>query len=319
LVLGVLMKSSLHQSLTVNVDGEKKDILSSSSICPVCKYEGGEGNNVYNFGDVAIVRCPKCNVMHLSPMPDEMSLLEIYNNNYYKDPTQEHGYFDYASEAGAIKKTYARRVEFFKEKVGSKMESLKSFHEIGCALGIGLSEIKRILAGNVSGSDISKDSKVACEELGVDFFLSDSKGAHLINGEKKGAVFIFDVIEHLSDIPSFVSFLDDFVQDSGYLIITTPNMKDIFNRVLGARSPSIKIPQHTIYFDTNTLSSALQGSFELIHQRRDYQYISIARLVERVLHVFKINRKFSMSLKSEVMVPNGMSIYIFKKRVLSDD
>tara|TARA_B100000446_G_scaffold137525_1_gene129905 strand:- start:5124 stop:6065 length:942 start_codon:yes stop_codon:yes gene_type:complete len=312
------MKDGLHQSLTISVDGNKKEIISSGGGCPVCRFRDKASRSVYDFGSVTIVRCSKCNVMHLSPMPDEESLAEIYNNNYYKDPNQEHGYFDYASEEDAIKKTYARRIGFFKRKLGRKMRCLNSFHEVGCALGIGLSEIKRIVGGNVSGSDISNDSKSACEEKGIDFFLSDSKGAHRNDGERKDAVFVFDVIEHLSDIPSFVSFLDDFINESGYLVVTTPNMKDILNRILGSRSPSIKIPQHTIYFDTDTLCAALESKFELIHQGRDYQYISISRLMERILHIFKINKSLSASCKIEILVPNGMSVYIFKKRDPSD-
>jgi hypothetical protein len=104
------------------------------------------------------------------------------------------------------------------------------------------------------------------------------------------------------------------VTDDGYLIITTPNMNDPLNRLLGARSPSIKIPQHTIYFDTDTLTAALSANFELVSSVRDYQYISVSRLIERVAHIFKCNLRLTTKLNMEVLVPNGMFVYIFKKK-----
>ncbi|NOQ76552.1 MAG: methyltransferase domain-containing protein [Methylococcaceae bacterium] len=308
------MKNILHQSLTVKVGSETREVGASSIICPVCKKGNTNDPVVYGFENISIVRCSNCNTMHLYPMPDEESLFAIYNNNYYKDAEQIHGYFDYASEESSIKKTYARRIQAVQRKLGDEMLSLSTFHEIGCALGIGLSEIREQIGKNVSGSDISLDAEKACKEKEIPFSLSNAKGIHSLDHGKKDMVFVFDVIEHLSDIPAFTTFLDDLISDAGYLVVTTPNMKALINKILGSRSPSIKIPQHTIYFDTDTLSAALNDKFELVSVVRDYQFTPISRLIERVLHIFKLNCNLFKNITSEVLVPNGMSVYIFKKR-----
>jgi hypothetical protein len=172
------MKNGLHQNLTVTIGSEKRKVISSKIICPVCNEGSSDDPVVFGFEGVSIVRCSDCSTMHLFPMPDENSLSAIYNNNYYKDAEQLHGYFDYASEEGSIAKTYTRRIRIVQKKLKDKISTFKKYHEIGCALGIGLSAISRQLDLDVSGSDISKDAENACLKKGITFYLSDSKGRH---------------------------------------------------------------------------------------------------------------------------------------------
>lgn len=313
------MNNNLHQSLTVTVGSEKKQIGHSDIICPVCKKGQVTDPVVHAFESISIVRCSNCCTMHLYPMPDEESLNAIYNNNYYKDETQTHGYFDYAAEKKSIEKTYIRRMQFVKKTLGKKITEKTRLHEIGCALGIGLSALNAQLSTSVSGSDISKDAEAACREMGIPFYRSDSQGRHPLDYGQKDVVLIFDVIEHLSDISKFIAFLDELLPDDGHLVITTPNMKDPLNRLLGARSPSIKIPQHTIYFDTDSLSSALADKFKLIGHTRDYQYVPFSRLFERILHIFGLRSGLFEKFHAEFLVPNGMEIYLFQKRNYVDE
>lgn len=308
------MEKKIHQSLTLNVGGEERKVGQSEVTCPVCN--GGQKSDVlvYDFGAISIVKCANCDTMHLHPMPDEESLSAIYNNNYYDDKDQLHGYFDYAAEARSIDKTYRKRLDFVNNVLPKSDTENARFHEIGCALGIGLSAINSVFSTVASGSDISEDAEQACKDKGFAFYRSDSKGKHNIGDSHKDIVFIFDVIEHLSDIQTFVSFLDQLISQDGYVVITTPNMNDIFNKILGSRSPSIKIPQHTIYFTTDTLTKALDEKFVLIKSKKDYQYSPISRIFERLAHIMGLNFSFFSRFDIDLLVPNGMSVYIFKKR-----
>ncbi|NOR69216.1 MAG: methyltransferase domain-containing protein [Methylomarinum sp.] len=308
------MKQKLHQSLTFNVEGENIKVGRADVTCPVCNDGKDTDTAIYDFDSISIVKCSNCSTMHLKPMPDEESLKSIYNNNYYNDKEQVHGYYDYAAEVRSIEKTYSKRLKFVKEVLGLSVIRTAQFHEIGCALGIGLSVINNEFSTLASGSDISKDAEQACKVKGFPFSRSDSLGRHNFGDRQKDIVLIFDVIEHLSDIQEFVAFLGDFVSENGYVVITTPNMDDPFNKLLGSRSPSIKIPQHTIYFTTDTLIKALDERFVLVKSKRDYQYSPISRIFERLSHIFGLKFKLLKRCNTDLLIPNGMSVYTFKKR-----
>jgi hypothetical protein len=125
-------------------------------------------------------------------------------------------------------------------------------------------------------------------------------------------VYAFDVVEHLPDIRRFVGWLDRVLKPGGLFFVTTPDMDHVLNRILGSRSPSIKIPQHIIYFTTETLTRALQPGLRLEGHAWDHQYASLGMVLSRLAHVLHAP-PLKGSHGPTVAVPNGMRMYVFRK------
>jgi 2-polyprenyl-3-methyl-5-hydroxy-6-metoxy-1,4-benzoquinol methylase len=125
-------------------------------------------------------------------------------------------------------------------------------------------------------------------------------------------VYAFDVVEHLPDIRRFVSWLDTVLKPGGLFFVTTPDMNHVLNRILGSRSPSIKIPQHIIYFTTDTLTNALQPSFRHQAHSWDYQYVKLSMLLSRIAHIIHAT-PLKGNYGPTLSVLNGMSMYVFQK------
>lgn len=304
----------LHQSGIITRDGQEVRFRSGNGGCPVCSSADG-GPAVYKYAEYSIIRCATCSTMHLSPIPDDESLGLIYNTNYFKDDEEQHGYKDYRKDEARIRKTYRRRFEFIKSNL--KDESVAGgIIEIGCALGFGLQEAKKFFDSTVTGADISQEAIENCQKIGFQASRCGVNGTFQVeNGKKYGLVYAFDVLEHLRNVDLFLTWLDDILSDDGVFALTTPNMDSFLNRVLGSRTPAIKIPQHIIYFTTDTLQSALKNRLRPIGSKNDCQYLSIRALFIRVRHIVGLPyRPLLFIPEMDIAVPNGMKVYLFKKR-----
>ena len=303
--------TKLHQSTTLTTQsGLTVDLSGRSKACPVCAFT--EKRRVrYSFPPFDLVECAQCGTLHLTPLPTPELLAEIYNNNYYHDENQEHGYMDYAAEAERVALTYRRRLRYIKPYLG-KVAAPKIL-EIGAALGFGLPEARKLFGTGILACDVSQEAITACQKLGFCAKQTDAYGVcEDIERHSLDMVYAFDVVEHLPDIRRFVNWLDKVLKPGGLFFVTTPDMDHVLNRILGSRSPSIKIPQHIIYFTSNTLTGALHPSFKLQAHQWDYQYVGFGMLLSRLAHIMH-----SPPLKSNygptIPVPNGMRMYVFQK------
>lgn len=303
--------NKLHQSATLLTKlGKIVDLSGHSRICPVCG-STGQGRVQYSFPPFDLVNCANCGTLHLSPLPIPEILANIYNNNYYRDDNLQHGYLNYAAEAERIVCTYRRRLQFVKPFL-SNVTGPKVL-EIGAALGFGLPVARDLFGPNILACDVSQEAVDACRKLGFSAMLTDEYGVcESINPNSLDMVYAFDVIEHLPDMRRFTSWLDTVLKPGGLFFVTTPDMDHVLNKALGSRSPSIKIPQHTIYFSTKTLIKALKPKFLMQAHPWDYQYVGLGMLLSRIAHIIH-----STWVKGNhgptIPVPNGMRMYVFRK------
>lgn len=308
-------KHSLHQSRYLLMpDGSQIDLSGSEYLCPVCQAEE-KGKVRYRFDGFDLVSCPVCCVLHLSPLPDPAGLARLYDTNYFKDPEERHGYRDYAEDIYVIRKTYRLRAEKILACCPPSFQ-IKNLHEVGCALGIGL----EIAAGDfhfrVSGSDLSQEAIKACRAKGFSCFRSDSFGRCDLSGLPPiDLVWLFDVIEHLTDIPKFLDWLVSITSNRAIVAITTPDIDSGLNVILGRHSPSIKIPQHVVYFSSRTLVRALEKNFQLIASTSDLQYVRLRAFGRRILHILGLNLSLpAYEPRISFPFPNGMRLYVFQKK-----
>lgn len=299
----------IHQGAALRTgSSEILELTASNSACPVCG--ATEKRRVkYAFAPFDIAECAVCDSLHLTPMPTPELLSRIYNSNYYHDAELEHGYLDYKAQAAKIARTYRRRLRFVKPFLENEVNP--TVLELGSALGFGLQVAREVLGGHVLACDVSEEAVAASEKVGFKAHLADAYGTcDAIQSRSLDMVFAFDVIEHLPDIRRFSAWLRRVLKPGGIFFVTTPDMDHVLNRILGARSPSIKIPQHVTYFTTITLKNAFSQGFTLKAQEWDFQYVGLGMLLSRLAHIARLP-----ALKHEfgptLIVPNGMRMYVF--------
>ena len=303
--------TKLHQNILLKTTrGQVVDLRGNKYNCTVCG--STKKNRIrYSFDDFSLVECSECTTLHLSPLPTPELLKQIYNNNYYNDSNLEHGYLNYEADERRIARTYRRRLKFSKAYLPNLNNP--TVLEIGAALGFGLSEIKGMLNANVIACDISKEAVTACEKAGFQAHVTDVYGtSESITPHSIDMVAAFDLIEHLPDIHHFTEWLKKVIKPGGLFFITTPNMDHVLNKILGSRSPSIKIPQHITYFTTHSLQNALKDGFTLEACAWDYQYIGLGMFFSRVAHIVGFPQ-IKQAFGPTILVPNGMCMYIFRK------
>lgn len=72
-------------------------------------------------------------------------------------------------------------------------------------------------------------------------------------------VFLFDVIEHVSDLEKFMVNISALIKGGGYLIICTPNRGSLSRLIQGRRWYGYSDTDHKRFFDQNSLSKLLTG------------------------------------------------------------
>lgn len=152
--------------------------------------------------------------------------------------------------------------------------------DIGCAKGSFLQHLKE-LGWTCVGVDICASSVKAVKDKGMAALQSDvSEGLPFENGSFD-CIFAGEVIEHLADTDFFLQECGRVLKDGGTLILTTPNLSFLVNRILllFGKEPVALFPDfHLKYFTKKVLLQFLErngfkvetaiGDYILFSQRR---------------------------------------------------
>ena len=303
-----------HQSQFIDLpDGRRLDLRGTVRQCPVCGARDA-GKTRFSLEGFDLVNCSECKVMHLAPLPDEEALTELYNNNYFNDIHEVHGYKDYATTRTNVIRSYKRRLSLVKSAIPSG-STIRSVHEIGCAFGFGLEPAKEIFGCPVTGSDLSHEAQTYCRESGLECYPCDHFGRSKVPPDFEiDLLFSFGVVEHFMDWRKFLHWLDDVLTVGSIFTLTTPDMGLWFQRLLGRRSIAFKIPQHIIYFSTASLVSSLENRFRLLASWMDYEYMDLSLLLRRGCQVAGLP-EFGLFKDAgpSMLIPNGMKLWVFEK------
>jgi len=121
------------------------------------------------------------------------------------------------------------------------------------------------------------------------------------------------VIEHLTNLPLFLDWSAQALCPDGILVFTTPDMTHPINKLLGLRSPSIKIPQHVVYFTRRALDRLLKPRFEPVFHCWDWQWVSLGQLASRIRMIFGLNALSANRSPRAILVPNGMRLFVYRR------
>lgn len=122
----------------------------------------------------------------------------------------------------------------------------------------------RVVANSIDGVDILVDEVNKLNKAGYAMFSVEE--LQVLN-KKYEIVLISDVIEHVNDPVSFVSFYSQFLTHGGKLIVSTPNSNRSINfvNILFNNNYSVN-PEHVFWFCPKTFSEVAQRANLIIEE-----------------------------------------------------
>jgi 2-polyprenyl-3-methyl-5-hydroxy-6-metoxy-1,4-benzoquinol methylase len=193
--------------------------------------------------EYVFVKCSSCGLVYQNPRPDMLELQERYASDYFEYEVNNEANFFNLMKLGLADIGFNRIV---KEKSENR-----SFLDIGCATGMLLQHMKE-QGWTVSGVDLCRESALhGIRERGVPIFIGSLEDAKF--PDKHFSVIHFShLIEHVIDPKSLLREVKRILKDSGFAIITTPNIDGLQARLLGKNWRSA-IADHLHLFSKKTL------------------------------------------------------------------
>ncbi|MDD3905568.1 MAG: class I SAM-dependent methyltransferase [Candidatus Omnitrophica bacterium] len=219
--------------------------------CPAC---GASGAYVFSKYGFRHLRCEKCLTLFCSPRPSDELIAYYYNN--YKAPQM---WTELLLKADAARKAlqYKPRVE---RMIRAMREAPAARGGVALDIGAGSGAFSLCLKNSgffkdVIAMDFSDSCVKACLEQG----LQALKGS--IGDAGSGfadAIFINDLIEHLSDPAVFLKECSRVLKRKGFISIATPNGEGFDFKIMDAETKNITPPEHLNYFNTRSIGVLLE-------------------------------------------------------------
>ena len=219
--------------------------------CPMCgNTEGVIQYKGEKFSPYTVKKCSQCELSYLTPRPTEREMLSLYKKDQYFSSEDDEGYGDYATQSPALRATFRRLLQNLAARGKTGGELL----EIGCGYGYLLEEAKPYFSRRV-GTDFSIGAVRQAQER-ADRVYQGGVDA-VAETELFDCVIATHVIEHVYHPRAFIDALLLRLRPGGCLLIAAPDMGSFWRKLMGARWPSFKLPEHVLYFDERTLPRLL--------------------------------------------------------------
>jgi 2-polyprenyl-3-methyl-5-hydroxy-6-metoxy-1,4-benzoquinol methylase len=228
-------------------------------VCPVCN---GESFSLWEkIGQYAVETCTTCDLGITFPRP---STNEIYATN------QE----IYQVENRI--KTYFARNNYFRKRYRRYLANMKLYQhggrllDIGCNLGFFLN-VAREEGFSVAGVELNRD----CAEYARNIFhievFSDLLERVALPSHGFDVVTLFDVLEHVPDIQTFLAEVGRILKPGGLLVVQSPNIRSVMATLTKGNWVWLSLPDHIYHFSPGSLSRFIESHGFTIKKLRTWE------------------------------------------------
>ncbi len=216
--------------------------------CPLC--QNNEAEIRFKFDPpFRVVQCKSCGFYYLSPRLSESAIQSIYESDDYFQ-SHELGYENYQAQEHSLRLTYRRLIHTLQRNglTGGKLL------EVGCGYGFLLSEAKGCYSW-LAGTEFSKAAADQARQIANCIYLGGTEAVP--QHERFNTIIATQVIEHVYQPREFLARLKQHLEPEGPVVIATPDMGSFWRKLMGARWPSFKIPEHVLYLEHWSLKQLL--------------------------------------------------------------
>lgn len=199
-------------------------------MCPICS---GQSKLYLDYqkiskGDYRLWRCEKCGLIYTEPLPSPGFLADFYQtydsfgvqDNYYRD-LKNYGKTRAGRELTQEFSRLAKQYGFRRDR---------KILDLGSGGGMFL-DIATRAGFPAVGVEVSHPAaEFAINNFGVDCVVGDVLSFEI--AEKFGAVFMWDLLEHLPRPEELLVRIGGWLDRGGYLIFETPNSEALINKII---------------------------------------------------------------------------------------
>jgi SAM-dependent methyltransferase len=227
-----------------------------------------------------IVRCPSCRLVFRAQPPDEQTLSQIYDEDYFRDRpdrADRHGYADYLRDAPLHRANARRRLRL----LAAEMPERGRLLDVGCAAGFFVDEA-RLAGWEASGVDVSATMvDWARAQLGIPVICATF--AHADVSPHLDAITMWDYIEHSIDPRRDLDPAREHLRPGGILMLSTGDIGAAGARLAGRRWHLLTPEHHNFFFDQGTLRRLLEETgFDVLEARHRASLYSIAHVLYKL-------------------------------------
>jgi SAM-dependent methyltransferase len=209
----------------------------------------------------SVVRCSRCSLLRLDPLPTPAELARYYPPHYWFDPGHSGGPAERYRRF--VLNDHLRFVVQALQSTGLKAPVL----DVGCGGGL----FGRVLGERgwrAFGLDYSRHAASTAWAVNrLPVVCGDLSRAPL-PPSSFAAVTMFHVLEHVYDPAAYVRAARDLLADNGRLIVQVPNADCWQFRLLGARWNGLDIPRHLTDFRARDMEALLEDNgFEVLRRK----------------------------------------------------
>lgn len=237
-------------------------------------------------GVYALYICTACSLVFTHPRPRLAAIGHVNDQKYDSDDEKE-------SRLAMYEKEYTRAKNHVLEI--QKYVVSGTLLDIGCSYGICV-KAANDLGFDASGIEPARHAAAYAKKvLHVHVFQTTIQKAH-IKSNSFDVITLYDVLEHIPDIKSFLKEIRRILKPNGLLVVQSPNIESFAARILKTRWNWLLIPHHLWHFTPTSLLRVLINE----------KFTVIDTLTED--NVFD----FSSNYKSTIALPIFSSGIIFK-------
>lgn len=216
--------------------------------CPLCHADAH--TVAREFSPYKVVRCRSCNLHYLSPRLSEAAMQRIYeDDSYFEDG--EVGYTSYLEQEASLRYSFGT----FLRQLQKRSLTGGDLLEVGCGHGFFL-EAARPYFQRCVGVDFSPAVVASARSRANQVYQGGIES--IPRSETYDCIVLISVIEHVHEPVDFLRTLRTHLRPSGRLIVATPDVSGVFQRMLGRRWPAYQvIPEHVAFYNRKTLSSLM--------------------------------------------------------------
>jgi len=238
-----------------------------------------------------IVKCKKCGLLRLSPLPDKLTIEQIYTKN----SSQKNLEFEvFSSKYLTILKRFLI-IEPLLKRLKNKYirDEQTRLLDIGCSTGW-ITSVSRDLGFDVIGLEVNpylaqfgrENYNLKIIESYVEEFSSD---------EKFNSVSMFHVLEHLPDPLKALKKVATLLDNNGNLLIVVPNSKSLGVSIFKEHY-NWNVPNHISFFSSDTI--------KLLLNKAGFKVVEIQHLISPPLLLYSFNNLMKNRRKSNFIVNN---------------
>ncbi|MBI4991347.1 class I SAM-dependent methyltransferase [Candidatus Gottesmanbacteria bacterium] len=234
---------------------------------------------IRKYNNYYLIRCKRCGVVFIYPQPRRIRIAQN-NLSLYDSKQSEKAYFYKREEL-------IRRA---KEniKILKKYEKIGKLLDIGCSYGF-YSKVFKDYHYDVTGIDISERAiKYAKNYFKLNAIIGNFE-KHKNRYNYYDVITMFDIIEHFHNPQQIIRKVHQLLKNKGIVIIQTPNMDSLLEKLCRTKWFWLLVPQHLFLFNKPSLSRILtENGFKILNTS---SWDDLTEFIKNILFVIGLKDK----------------------------